>query len=291
MVLRSIPDYTIPSGRRQSLFGTGLPSGAPRGPKAARSTRALGRVDPCRIRAAVIVLQYAAGAIGRSAGARGAMFGEREGRWPKWIERQLVRRGIRDERVLEAFARVPREAFVPRRFRLLAYEDGPLRIGCGQTISQPYVVALSLEAMALRGAEKVLDVGTGSGYQAALLSYLAREVYTIEVYLKLFTRARLTIEAHHQSPVYSRHGDGSLGWPEAAPFDAIVVGARAPKLPESLLAQLAVGGRLVIPIGGESAQVLCQIVKEPGGGARKRVLERVMYVPLVGEEGTGRLPE
>lgn len=219
------------------------------------------------------------------------MFGNGGGRWPKWIDRQLVQRGIRDERVLEAFTKVPREAFVPRRFRQLAYDDGPLQIGCGQTISQPFVVALSLEAMELKGPEKVLDIGTGSGYQAALLSYLAREVYTIEVYVKLFTRARLAIEAHHQAHVHTRHGDGSVGWPEAAPFDAIVVGARAAQVPPSLFAQLSVGGRLVIPLGSESGQVLTQVVKEAGGSMRRRPLEQVLYVPLVGKEGSGYMPE
>ena len=219
------------------------------------------------------------------------MFEGKSGRWPPWIERQLVQRGIRDERVLEVFARVPREAFVPRHFRYLAHDDGPIRIGCGQTISQPYVVALSLEALELNGTEKVLDIGTGSGYQAALLSHLAREVYTIEVYLSLLTAARLAIEPHRRAPVHTRHGDGSLGWPEAAPFDGIVSGARAPRLPESLVSQLAPGGRLVIPIGGEGVQVLYQIVKQPDGSLKKRMLEQVLFVPLVGKEGTGPLPE
>jgi protein-L-isoaspartate(D-aspartate) O-methyltransferase len=211
--------------------------------------------------------------------------------WPDWIEKQLVRRGIHDELVLAAMARVPREEFVPRAYRGLAYEDGPVGIGCGQTISQPYVVALSLEAMELTGGEKVLDVGTGSGYQACLLSYLAREVYTIEVYQKLFIDARMVLGRFQRSPVYCRHGDGSLGWPEAAPFDAIVAGARAPKLPQPLLDQLAPGGRLVLPVGGESSQVLYQIVKQADGTLKKKMLESVRFVPLVGAAGIGGLPE
>jgi protein-L-isoaspartate(D-aspartate) O-methyltransferase len=211
--------------------------------------------------------------------------------WPDWITRQLVRRGVQDERVLAAMARVPREEFIPRAYRGLAHEDGPVPIGCGQTISQPYVVALSLEAMELTGNEKVLDIGTGSGYQACLLSYLAREVYTIEVYQQLFIDARLVIGRFQRSPVYCRHGDGSLGWPDQAPFDAIVAGARAPKLPQPLIDQLAPGGRLVLPVGGEYSQVLYQIVKQADGTLKKKALESVRFVPLVGKAGTGGLPE
>jgi protein-L-isoaspartate(D-aspartate) O-methyltransferase len=210
--------------------------------------------------------------------------------WPRWIEQQLVRRGIRDRRVLEAFAQVPREAFVPAGQRRRALMDAPLPIGCRQTVSQPFVVALSLEALALTGAEKVLDVGTGSGYQAVLLSHLAREVYTIEVHRRLYIEARPTLERLARAPIHTRCGDGSLGWPEAAPFDAIASGACAPKLPPSLAQQLAPGGRLVLPIGDEQAQGLYRYVKRADGGLDSALLERVRFVPLVGQEGTGRLP-
>jgi protein-L-isoaspartate(D-aspartate) O-methyltransferase len=216
------------------------------------------------------------------------MFPDARRPWPGWIEQQLVRRGISDGRVLAAFAAVPREAFVPAEHRAMAHADLPLPIGCRQTISQPYVVALSLQALGLSGAEKVLDVGTGSGYQAVLLSYLAAEVHTIEVLEQLYFNARLVVPRHQRAPVHLHLGDGSLGWAEAAPYLGIVVGARAPTVPPSLVAQLAVGGRLVIPVGGESSQVLYRLVKRPDGGLDKTLLERVSYVPLVGQEGTGR---
>ncbi|MCH8884067.1 MAG: protein-L-isoaspartate(D-aspartate) O-methyltransferase [SAR324 cluster bacterium] len=219
------------------------------------------------------------------------MFQSGTRRWPEWIERQLVQRGIDDERVLSALAKVPREAYVPRRHRNRAYFDGPIKIGCHQTISQPFIVALSLQALKLDGSEKVLDIGTGSGYQAVLLSHLAREVYTIEIHQKLFIDSRQAIQRHQLAPVHQRHGDGSQGWPEAAPFDAIVAGARAPKLPEALTDQLVRGGRLVIPIGGESAQMLYRVRKSADGSLDKQMLERVLFVPLVGKGGTGFLPD
>jgi protein-L-isoaspartate(D-aspartate) O-methyltransferase len=210
---------------------------------------------------------------------------------PRWIVQQLVHRGITDERVLDAMARVPREAFVPLEHRRHALADAPIPIGCRQTVSQPFVVALALQALELRGTEKVLDVGTGSGYQAVLLSHLAREVYTIEVHQRLYSTARLAIERHGRAPVHTRCGDGSLGWPEAAPFDAIVVGACAPKAPPSLLAQLAPGGRLVLPIGSEHSQTLYRLVRQPDGRLDKTLLERVLFVPLMGREGSGFLPQ
>lgn len=209
---------------------------------------------------------------------------------PEWIVRQLVRRGIRDGRVLDAFAAVPREEFVPEPLRRRALADSPLPIGCRQTISQPYVIALSLEALALRGDERVLDVGTGSGYQTVLLSYLAGEVYTIEVHQALFTTARLVIARHARAPVQTRCGDGSLGWPEAAPFDGIVAGACAAAAPPSLIAQLKPQGRLVLPIGGAQSQGLYRIGRRPDGSLERTLLERVVFVPLVGREGSGWLP-
>jgi len=219
-----------------------------------------------------------------------AVFEKPGGRWPPWMEKQLVRRGIVDTRVLEAMRQVPREAFVPKNLRHLAYDDGPLPIGCGQTLSQPYIVALSLQALALTGQETVLDVGTGSGYQAVLLSYLAAEVHTVEIQHPLLMSARLVIEQYAQAPVHMHLGDGSLGWPPHAPYQAIVVGARAPTLPPSLVAQLAPGGRLVIPIGGESVQMLYRMTPKPDGTLEKSMLERVVFVPLLGKEGVGVIP-
>ena len=202
-------------------------------------------------------------------------------KWPLWIEYQLVQRGITDARVLGVMSTVPREAFVPPQERGLAEEDCPLPIGCGQTISQPYIVGLSLQGLELKGMEKVLDIGTGSGYQAALLSYLSAEVYTIEVYEELMNRARTAVNMHHQSPVHYLVADGRLGWLDAAPFDAIVVAAWSSDVPQALLDQLAPGGRLVIPIGSEHNQILVRIRKLRSGELQRETLEYVRFVPLI----------
>jgi protein-L-isoaspartate(D-aspartate) O-methyltransferase len=200
------------------------------------------------------------------------------------VERQLRRRDIADEAVLLALERVPREAFVGRRERRRAYEDAALPIGCGQTISQPYMVARICEALAVRPGHLILDVGTGSGYQAAVLAELGAEVVTIERIPELAERARANLAAAGFPQVEVVVGDGTLGVPERAPFDGIAVAAAAPELPHTLYEQLRQGGRLVVPIGGQRAQRLEVIVRSPEGPA---VVHSVpcRFVPLVGEEG------
>jgi len=202
------------------------------------------------------------------------------------VARQLRARDISDERVLEAMERVPRELFVPDQERDHAYADAALPIGHGQTISQPYMVARIAEALALRPGERVLDVGTGSGYQAAVLAELGTEVVTIERIPELAERARASLAAAGYPLVDVRVGDGTLGVPELAPFDAIAVAAAAPAFPETLYEQLRPRGRLVVPVGGEHMQRLEVIVRSPEGPA---VVHSVpcRFVPLVGREGFG----
>ena len=200
------------------------------------------------------------------------------------VDRQLRARDIADERVLEAMGRVPRELFVPESERGHAYADAALPIGHGQTISQPYMVARIAEALALRPGERVLDVGTGSGYQAAVLAELGADVVTIERIPELAESARASLAAAGYDRVDVRVGDGTLGVPELAPFDAVAVAAAAPAFPETLYDQLRPRGRLVVPVGGERVQRLEVIVRSPEGPA---VVHSVpcRFVPLVGEEG------
>jgi protein-L-isoaspartate(D-aspartate) O-methyltransferase len=200
------------------------------------------------------------------------------------VEDQLRGRDIVDERVLAAMERVPRELFVPEGERHRAYADAALPIGHGQTISQPYMVARIAEALSLTGDEKVLDVGTGSGYQAAVLAELADEVHTIERIPELAELARTNLAAAGYDRVHVHVGDGSMGLPEEAPFAAIAVAAAAPGLPEHLYAQLEPRGRLAVPVGGRWGQRLEVIVRSPEGPA---VVHSVpcRFVPLVGEEG------
>jgi protein-L-isoaspartate(D-aspartate) O-methyltransferase len=199
------------------------------------------------------------------------------------VEDQLRARGIRDERVLAAMARVPRELFVPDEERDLAYEDAALPIGDGQTISQPYMVARICQELALAGSERMLDVGTGSGYQAAVLAELAAEVLTIERIPALAARARTQLEAAGYDRVEVHVGDGTRGLPERAPFECIAVAAAAPRVPPALYAQLAPGGRLVVPIGSRSAQRLETIVARDDGPVVLRSVP-CRFVPLVGED-------
>jgi len=202
-----------------------------------------------------------------------------------WIEEQLVARGVADARVLDAMRRVPRDAFVPPESHPAAYADRALPIGSGQTISQPYMVAVMTEALRLTGSERVLDVGTGSGYQAAVLSLLAREVITIERRPELAGSAQAILAALGYANVTVIAGDGTLGSPEHAPFDAIVVGAGAPRVPEALKAQLSAnGGRLVIPVGPPEHQVL-HVVTRDGNAFGDRLGIGCVFVPLIGEEG------
>ena len=197
---------------------------------------------------------------------------------------QLRRRGIRDERVLAAMATVPRERFVPADDLRRAYADSALPIGFHQTISQPYMVAATCELLGLSGDENVLEVGTGSGYAAAVLAELGASVTTIDRVPELAARARETLAATGYGDVEVVVGDGSLGVPENAPFHAIAVAAAAPRVPDSLYEQLAHGGRLVVPIGSRADQRLVLVVRSPEGPAEVRSLP-CRYVPLLGAEG------
>lgn len=193
-----------------------------------------------------------------------------------------LRHEIKDERVLNAMTRVRRELFVPSSSRHLAYEDRPLPIGEGQTISQPFIVALMTQALELVGTEKVLEVGTGSGYQAAILAELAREVITVERLQKLANTARRTLEKLGYTNVKVHSVEKTLGWPAEAPYDAIMVTAGAPRIPQELIDQLTVGGRLVIPVGSHWEQDLLQVVKQKEGFTAKN-LTPCRFVPLIGE--------
>jgi len=203
------------------------------------------------------------------------------------VDEQLRGRDIADERVLAAMERVPRELFVPPELRDRAYADAALPIGSGQTISQPYMVARIVEELGLDGDEKVLDVGTGSGYQAAVLAQLGEQVHSIERIPELAEQARRNFEAAGVDNVAVHVGDGSRGLPQEAPFDAIAVAAAAPEFPQALYEQLKTGGRLVVPVGRRQGQRLEVIVRSPEGPAVLRSVP-CRFVPLVGEEGFDR---
>lgn len=200
----------------------------------------------------------------------------------RMVDLQLRARGISDERVLDAMARVPRHDFAPARYRDQAYEDHPLPIGEGQTISQPYIVAIMLEALALSPHDKVLEVGTGSGYLTALLAELTTQVVSIERHASLAETARNLLRDMGYQNFRVITGDGSHGFPESAPYNAIIVSAAAPELPHELVRQLADGGRVIIPVGREDAQQL-QLIDKRNGHLRTSLREMCRFVPLVTE--------
>ncbi len=202
----------------------------------------------------------------------------------RMVQEQVAARGVNDERVLAALRRIPRHVFLPEELRADAYLDTPLPIGSHQTISQPYIVALMTELLGLQGDERVLEVGTGSGYQAALLSLLAREVFTVERHAELAARARQALARLHCSNVEVIVGDGTCGLAEHAPYQGILVTAAAPHVPQPLLAQLAEGGTLVLPVGEASSQMLEVWRRTPTGLEREEVAP-VAFVPLIGLHG------
>ena len=199
------------------------------------------------------------------------------------VRESMEKRGITDARVLRAMRRVPREEFVPAEVRARAYEDHPLSIGEGQTISQPYIVAFMTELAALDGHERVLEIGTGSGYQAAVLGELAREVYTIEIVEPLARRAAETLRRLGYRNVEVRHGDGYRGWPEKAPFDVILLTAAPPEVPRPLLEQLAQGGRLIAPVDVPSGDQELVVITRTAHGLERRSVLPVRFVPMTGE--------
>jgi protein-L-isoaspartate(D-aspartate) O-methyltransferase len=200
------------------------------------------------------------------------------------VKEQIENRGLHERRLLNAFESVQRHLFVPEEYRYAAYEDGPLPIGFGQTISQPYIVALMTDLLKLTGDERVLEVGTGSGYQAAILGMLAAEVHTIEYIPELASRADKLLKELGMDNIHVHCGDGSLGWPEAAPYQGILSAAAAPQAPKSLLGQLKDGARLVLPVGGRGMQNL-EIWERNGDEYMCRTETTVAFVPLRGEEG------
>jgi len=202
------------------------------------------------------------------------------------VKTQIAARGIKDKQVLQAMREVPRHRFVPEQKRFLAYEDFPLSIGHDQTISQPYIVALMTELLELKKDKRVLEIGTGSGYQAAILAELAKEVYTIEIVESLAERAKKTLKELNYTNVYVRYGDGYRGWPKAAPFDAIIITAAPDHVPQPLVEQLKVGGIMVLPVG-EYHQELVLIRKTEEGTTTENVLP-VRFVPMTGEAQDGK---
>ena len=197
------------------------------------------------------------------------------------VRKQIVARGVKDSKVIEAMKKVPRHLFVPEEFRDQAYEDYPLPIGEGQTISQPYIVAYMTEALELKPADRVLEIGTGSGYQAAILAEIVRDVYTIEIIPGLGNRARQTLEEMGYNNIWVKVGDGYKGWPDKAPFDAVIVTCAPEEIPEALIEQLKDGGRMIIPVGKENS--VQSLVKGLKKGGKIEVIDKlpVRFVPMV----------
>lgn len=209
----------------------------------------------------------------------------------RMIAEQIAARGLHDSRVLDAFQQVPRHVFVPEEYRFAAYDDSPLPIGWGQTISQPYIVALMTSVLGLCGDERVLEVGTGSGYQAAVLSCLAREVHTVELIPQLAARAEATLRDLGFLNAYVHCADGSLGWPAEAPYDCILVAAASPGVPPPLLEQLNDRGRLILPVEHNSEYQLLKLITQTEDGVVERVINTVCFVPLRGAYGRKRHAE
>ena len=203
----------------------------------------------------------------------------------RMVEKDICPRGIKDQRVLDALLKVPRHLFVGDAHRMSAYEDHPLSIGEGQTISQPYIVALMTEALKLTGSETVLEIGTGSGYQTTILAELAAHVYSVERIPSLTGRARKVMDSLGYNNVLVKLSDGTLGWDKYAPYDRILVTAGAPSVPEPLIEQLAPGGILVIPVGTNSLQELVCVTKEEDGSIKESRLGSCVFVRLVGKHG------
>lgn len=203
----------------------------------------------------------------------------------KMVQEQIVRRNITSPQVIEAMTKIPRHLFVQEAMAAQAYSDSALPIGEKQTISQPYMVALMTELLELSPKDHVLEIGTGSGYQTAVLASIVRRVWTIERIRPLAMQARKVLDSLHLLNVNIKVGDGTLGWPEEGPFDAILVTAGAPAVPEALAAQLANGGRLVIPVGNESSQSIIKIRKGPDGSLTQETGTGCRFVPLIGEQG------
>lgn len=203
----------------------------------------------------------------------------------RMVKRQLQSRDIKNEKVLEAFVKVPREEFVPEEYKENAFEDRPLPVKEGQTISQPYIVAEMIQALEPEPEDKILEIGSGSGYACALMSRLVREVHGVERYQVLAEYAEKIINKLGYENIYLHVGDGTTGWEEASPYSGILVSAAAPEIPEELLKQLEIGGFLVIPAGNKSVQTLYQVKKISEDEIEKRDLGKVRFVPLVGEKG------